>query len=101
MVSSSAVFVSLAGTPPFRICALLPTLFFTIITFLLCENKLVMKITKRKIPATMATQHPDHACRPYWHSETFIPAIEEAGAFFVIYVSWVFRNTSGTGKASW
>jgi phosphoenolpyruvate carboxylase len=37
-----------------------------------------MKKIKRHIPATMATQHPDHAAKPFWHSESFIPAIEEA-----------------------
>src|ERR1039458_2521703 len=39
--------------------------------------KLMKKIV-RKIPATMATQHPDHASRPFWHKEIFIPAAEEA-----------------------
>lgn len=42
-----------------------------------------MKKATRKIPATMATQHPDHAARPYWHSETFIPAIEETRELFL------------------
>ena len=37
-----------------------------------------MKKAIRKIPATMATQHPDHASRPFWHKEIFIPATEEA-----------------------
>ena len=37
-----------------------------------------MKKTKRKIPATMATQHPDHANVPYWKdSQPFINAQEE------------------------
>src|SRR3990172_5179093 len=38
-----------------------------------------MKRTKRKIPATMATQHPDHANVPYWknNNEAFISAQEE------------------------
>src|SRR5215469_15520357 len=27
---------------------------------------------KRKIPATMASQHPDHANAPYWHDDPFI-----------------------------
>ena len=26
----------------------------------------------RKIPTTMATQHPDNAGKPYWHSKSFI-----------------------------
>lgn len=42
----------------------------------------MQKIT-RKIPATMATQHPDHAARPFWHREAFIPAIEEAKELFL------------------
>jgi phosphoenolpyruvate carboxylase len=41
------------------------------------------KKAARKIPATMATQHPDHAGRPYWHSEAFIPAIEETRELFL------------------
>ena len=32
----------------------------------------------RKIPATMATQHPDHASKPYWHTDTFIGTQYEA-----------------------
>ena len=39
----------------------------------------------RKIPATMATQHPDHAARPFWHTESFIPAIEEARELFLSF----------------
>ncbi|OGK37170.1 phosphoenolpyruvate carboxylase [Candidatus Roizmanbacteria bacterium RIFCSPHIGHO2_12_FULL_41_11] len=31
----------------------------------------------RKIPATMVTQHPDHASTPYWHAEAFISVKEE------------------------
>lgn len=31
----------------------------------------------RKIPATMVTQHPDHASTPYWHSEEFISVQQE------------------------
>jgi phosphoenolpyruvate carboxylase len=37
-----------------------------------------MKKITRKIPATMATQHPDHASRPFWQKEAFIPSVEEA-----------------------
>jgi phosphoenolpyruvate carboxylase len=44
-----------------------------------------MKSEKRKIPATMATQHPDHAARPFWHTENFIPAIEEARELFLSF----------------
>lgn len=42
------------------------------------------KIT-RKIPAAMATQHPDHAGRPYWHKEPFIPTLEEARECFLCF----------------
>ena len=31
----------------------------------------------------MATQHPDHASKPYWHNEAFIPAIEETRELFL------------------
>ena len=31
----------------------------------------------------MATQHPDHAGKPFWHSEAFIPAIEETRELFL------------------
>jgi phosphoenolpyruvate carboxylase len=44
-----------------------------------------MKKLSRKIPATMATQHPDHAQRPFWHTESFIPAIEEAKELFLSF----------------
>lgn len=32
----------------------------------------------RKIPATMVTQHPDHATRPYWHNDKLIKTQHEA-----------------------
>lgn len=32
----------------------------------------------RKIPATMVTQHPDHAGKPYWHDRPFISVGHEA-----------------------
>lgn len=32
----------------------------------------------RKIPATMVTQHPDHANKPYWHNKPFIAVGNEA-----------------------
>ncbi len=31
----------------------------------------------------MATQHPDHASRPYWYKQAFIPAVEEAKESFL------------------
>lgn len=39
----------------------------------------------RKIPSTMATQHPDHARKPYWHSEAFIDTRYEAEECFRSY----------------
>ena len=36
-----------------------------------------MKSIDRKIPATMASQHPDHANIPYWHDEAFIRVQDE------------------------
>lgn len=33
----------------------------------------------------MATQHPDHSSRPYWHGEAFIPAIEETRELFLSF----------------
>ncbi|MEK7162153.1 MAG: phosphoenolpyruvate carboxylase, partial [Patescibacteria group bacterium] len=44
-----------------------------------------MRKIKRKIPATMATQHPDHAGKPYWYSGTFIPVTEEAKEAFLSF----------------
>ncbi len=44
-----------------------------------------MKKLSRKIPATMATQHPDHAGKPYWHKEAFIPAINETKECFLCF----------------
>ncbi|HEX9804861.1 MAG TPA: phosphoenolpyruvate carboxylase [Candidatus Dojkabacteria bacterium] len=38
---------------------------------------------KRKIPATMATQHPDHSMTPYWHSEEFISTQYETQELFL------------------
>lgn len=40
---------------------------------------------KRKIPTTMATQHPDHAQKPYWHSEAFISTQHEAKEAFLSF----------------
>ena len=41
-----------------------------------------MTSSKRKIPATMATQHPDHANIPYWHTKPFIgTSLESEEAF--------------------
>lgn len=39
----------------------------------------------RKIPTTMASQHPDHAARPYWHSEEYISTQEEIEECFLSF----------------
>src|SRR5262249_1423510 len=39
----------------------------------------------RKISATMATQHPDHANIPYWKKEAFINAQEETKEAFLAF----------------
>ena len=39
----------------------------------------------RKIPATMVSQHPDHAGKPYWHTEEFISTRREAKECFLSY----------------
>ena len=39
----------------------------------------------RKIPATMVTQHPDNASKPYWHNETFIRSQYEAEEAFLSF----------------
>ncbi len=33
----------------------------------------------------MATQHPDHAKKPFWHSHSLISTVEEAGECFLSY----------------
>ncbi|MBI4038418.1 phosphoenolpyruvate carboxylase [Candidatus Daviesbacteria bacterium] len=40
---------------------------------------------KRRIPATMATQHPDHANKPYWHTESFISTQFESLEAYLCY----------------
>ncbi|HSX08640.1 MAG TPA: phosphoenolpyruvate carboxylase [Candidatus Saccharimonadales bacterium] len=40
---------------------------------------------KRKIPATMASQHPDHANTPYWHSDAFIPVQHESEETYLAF----------------
>ena len=39
----------------------------------------------RKIPATMVSQHPDNASRPYWHSEEFITTQYETHECFLSF----------------
>ena len=45
----------------------------------------------RKIPATMVTQHPDHASSPYWHDKPFITTKHEP---FELYSS--FKDLGAT-----
>lgn len=40
---------------------------------------------KRRISATMATQHPDHAAKPYWHDSEFIETIHESHETYLAY----------------
>src|SRR5690242_19545961 len=44
-----------------------------------------MKKITRKIPATMATQHPDHATTPYWHKNPLILTQDEAQEAFLSF----------------
>lgn len=44
-----------------------------------------MNKATRKIPATMATQHPDHASCPYWQRSAFIPTLKEAEECFLCF----------------
>jgi phosphoenolpyruvate carboxylase len=39
----------------------------------------------RKIPATMASQHPDHAQKPYYHSTEFLGTADEIKECFVAF----------------
>lgn len=39
----------------------------------------------RKIPSIMATQHPDNASRPWWHSQAFISTNEEPKECFLCF----------------
>lgn len=40
---------------------------------------------KRKISATIATQHPDHASIPYWHDQAYISTQYEANEAYLSY----------------
>ncbi|MEI6533347.1 MAG: phosphoenolpyruvate carboxylase [Candidatus Roizmanbacteria bacterium] len=40
---------------------------------------------KRKIPTTMASQHPDHASTPYWHTQPLITTQDESMEAFLTY----------------
>src|SRR5438034_607528 len=40
---------------------------------------------KRIIPSTMASQHPDHANKPYWHDSAHIAVQYEHTEAFLMY----------------
>ena len=40
---------------------------------------------KRKIPSTMASQHPDHASAPYWHDSAHITVHQEHKEAFLMF----------------
>lgn len=42
----------------------------------------------RKIPATMASQHPDHASIPYWHNKAFISVQHESKECYLSYTDF-------------
>jgi phosphoenolpyruvate carboxylase len=44
-----------------------------------------LKNMNRKIPSTMASQHPDHAGKPYWHNKEYITAQHEHKECFLMY----------------
>lgn len=50
---------------------------------------------QRKIPSTMATQHPDHASKPYWHTEEFIGTQVEAEEAYLSFAEL------GIGEYKW
>src|SRR6266542_1671557 len=50
---------------------------------------------KRKIPSTMATQHPDHAQKPFWHSEAFISTQYESEE------AYLALSELGIGEYKW
>ncbi|HUD19656.1 MAG TPA: phosphoenolpyruvate carboxylase [Patescibacteria group bacterium] len=39
----------------------------------------------RKIPSTMASQHPDHAAKPYWYTKEFISTRQEVKECFLTF----------------
>lgn len=44
-----------------------------------------VQIKERKIPATMVTQHPDNAGKPYWHTKAYIATQYEAEEAFLSF----------------
>jgi phosphoenolpyruvate carboxylase len=52
-------------------------------------------MVKRKISATMVSQHPDHASVPYWHTKAFISTQYEAEECFLSF------SELGSGEYKW
>ncbi len=59
------------------------------------KSSIIITEMKRKISATMATQHPDHAQIPYWHTEAFISTQFEAQEALSAY------SELGIGEYKW
>src|SRR3972149_2662892 len=49
----------------------------------------------RKFPATMVSQHPDHATRPYWHTTEFITSRDE------VQECWLSYSQLGVSEYKW
>lgn len=49
----------------------------------------------RRISATMASQHPDHAAKPYWHSKQFISTAHEVRECYIAF------SELGIGEYKW
>jgi phosphoenolpyruvate carboxylase len=50
---------------------------------------------QRVIPSTMASQHPDHAAKPYWHDQAFISTSDEVKECFLAF------SELGIGEYKW
>ncbi len=61
-----------------------------------CRAPLAMtNFMSRKISATMVSQHPDHAAKPYWHSEEFISTQHET------YEAFLAFSEEGANEYKW
>jgi phosphoenolpyruvate carboxylase len=49
----------------------------------------------RTIPTTMASQHPDHAAKPWWHSKEFLSTHHEVRECFIAF------SELGIGECKW
>ena len=56
---------------------------------------MVIHKRREKIPATMVSQHPDHAGRPYWHTEEFIGTAQES------YECYLSFSELGVSEYKW